>query len=326
MNICLIVLNWNGWQHSVRCLDSLRPVLNDTQVRLIVCDNGSTDDSWQHLRAWLEKHFTEETLTICEHAAEHQEKAPETAFQAHAALLQTGHNRGFAGGMNVGLRYMLRYFQCEFVWLLNNDLEIATDALQALHQCSQQSTHWGMLGSTILDAQDRHTVQCAGGCRYYPLLTVFRNIGQGLTLEQAQNLPETRLDYAQGAALCLKTEAIQKIGLLNEEYFLFYEELDYAQRLRQAGYEIAWCRHARVYHQGSATIGAHSHNKAKLQQANYYENLSTLKYSRNFHAHWLWLILPVRFSLKLLALLLRRQFFLVPTLFKAYQDFFHKKS
>ncbi len=322
MNIGLIVLNWNGWQHSVRCLDSLRPVLDERQTRLIICDNGSTDDSWQHLCDWLYRQFSAEDLHIDAPIDNAQEKKLPNSTQARAVLLQTGENRGFAGGMNVGLRYALHFFECDYVWLLNNDVEIAADALQALRNCSQAQPDWGMIGSTILDAQDRHIVQCAGGCRYYPLLTLLRNIGQGLSVEQARKLPATRLDYAQGAALYLKVAAVQEIGLLNEEYFLFYEELDYAQRLRQAGYPIGWCRQAYVYHQGSASVGAYSQDKIKLQRANYYENLSTLKYSRNFHAAWLWLILPLRFILKSLALLLRRQFFLFPPLLKAYRDFF----
>lgn len=324
MNTCLIVLNWNGWQHSLRCLESLRPVLDDAHMHLIICDNGSSDASWQQLRDWLQRHFAAPHLKIYEQVAEPQVSLSDKHTDARVVLLQTGYNRGFAGGMNVGLRYMLQHFDCDDVWLLNNDVEIVPNAVQALQQCSQQQPTWGMIGSSILDAQNRQILQCAGGCRYYPLLTVFRNQAQGLRLDEALKLPTMRLDYAQGAALWLKVEAVRKIGLLNEEYFLFYEELDYAQRLRQAGYAIGWCRQARVYHQGSATIGAHSQNKAKLQQANYYENLSTLKYSRNFHAPWLWLILPLRFILKALALLLRRQFFLFPSLLQAYRDFLRK--
>ncbi len=325
MNVCIILLNWNGWQHSLHCLDSLRPLLHDTHIRLILCDNGSNDDSWRHLRNWMQQAFAPDELAIWEKAAAQTDKPPVNSAQARGTLLQTGGNLGFAGGMNAGLRHLLRYFACDYVWLLNNDLDIAADALQALLACSQAQPHWGMIGSTLLDAHDRRTVQCAGGCHYYPLLTLFRNLGQGLTFEQALELPDQRLDYAQGAALWLKTEALHKIGLLNEEYFLFYEELDYAQRLRRAGYAIGWCRHSRVYHLGSASIGARSQDKAKLRRATYYENLSTLKYSRNFHPRWLWLIMPLRFVLKSLALLLRRQFFLFPALLQAYLDFSHRR-
>ncbi len=316
MNICIIVLNWNGWRHTLSCLDSLHTLLNTPSIRLIVCDNGSDDDSWRHLSVWLEQHLDAEQYAIYAHSP------PETLIPTTVTLLQTGKNLGFAGGMNVGLRHALGYFDCDYVWLLNNDLEVDAQALLALQACSQAQPQWGMIGSTIMETDNRQTVQCAGGCRYYPWLTVFRNRGQGLTLPQALALPECRLDYAQGAALWLKVEAIKNVGVLNEEYFLFYEELDYAQRLRRAGYEIGWCRHSRVYHQGSATIGAHSQDRPRLQQAHYYENLSTLKYSRNYYPYRLWLILPLRLGLKMLALLLRRQFFLLPLLFKAYKDFF----
>jgi hypothetical protein len=92
--------------------------------------------------------------------------------------------------------------------------------------------------------------------------------------------------------------------------------------LKQAGLQIAWCKASWVYHQGSTTVGnVKVGNKSKLQRANYYENLSTLKYSANFYPHNLWLIAIMRFGLKAVAVCAHGDFFLLKPLWQAYRDF-----
>jgi len=316
VRVACVVLNWRGWRDTVRCLDSLWPAVQSGAAALVVCDNGSGDESWAQLQAWAQQHWAAAELSLL--------TQPDLAATATPfTLMQTGANLGFAGGMNVGLRHALRVLQPDYLWLLNNDVEVAPDALSALLACADADPRLALLGSTVLDAQQRDRVQCAGGCRYYPLLTVFRPVWAGHTLSAVLAQPHPpRLDYVYGAALFLRASAVRQVGELNEEYFLFYEELDYCQRLKQADYQIAWCREALVYHQGSASIGRPGQAaRERIVFANYYENLSTLKYSRRFYPRRFWLIFMLRFSLKSLALLLTGRFYLFAPLWAAYRDF-----
>lgn len=294
--VAIVVLNWNGWLETQLCITSLLPILNEN-VQLIICDNCSSDDSWEHLQTF--KNYP------C------------------ITLIQTGANKGFAGGMNIGIKHALEHLKPDFIWLLNNDVQIYPDALEKLLNYADQNKKVGMWGSTLLENDGK--IQCAGGCIYYPYLTIFRPILAGKTLEEIKDIdpPKIKLDYIAGAALFIKTEVIEKIGFLNEEYFLFYEELDYSQRLKKIGFDLAWCRESIVIHKGSASIGhIREQNKEKIKNANYYENLSTLKYSRNFYPKMFWMILINRFVLKALALIITGRWYLFAPLFKAYRDYF----
>jgi GT2 family glycosyltransferase len=294
--VAIIVLNWNGWEETKSCIESLLPILNNN-THLIICDNASTDDSWHYLQ-----HFeTNQFIT----------------------LIQTGSNKGFAGGMNVGIKYALENLHPDFVWLLNNDVQIYANALKELLVCSDSKKNIGMWGSTLLENNEK--TQCAGGCRYYSFLTIFKPILSGKNLEEIKkiNQHKIKLDYIAGAALFIRREVIEKVGFLNEEYFLFYEELDYTQRLKKAGFGIAWCKESIVIHKGSASVGnVKDRDKNKIKKANYYENLSTLKYSRNFYPKTFWIIFINRFVLKSLALIITGRWYLFAPLFKAYEDYF----
>jgi len=315
--ISIIVLNWQNWQDTLACLDSLRQLESSASFSIIVCDNDSQDDSVAQISHWAQQHFPQ-NHTIAD-ATSQDGSYPHAKF----TLIQTGENLGFAGGNNVGIRYALTDPTCEYLWILNNDTTVAQNALETLYTCAQQRPHIALFGSTIVDFYHPTIVQCAGGCRYFPWLTVFKNVCGGKSLhfvnQQSENI---KLDYIYGASMFMRVAAVQQIGLLNEEYFLFYEELDYTRRLEQQGQHIGWCKSSLVYHKCSATIGQPRQNdKTKQQRANYYENLSTLKYTKNFHPYLLIWVLPFRFFVKSLLFVMRRQFFLFPSLIAAYRDF-----
>ena len=318
-SIAIIVLNWQGWRHTQRCLESLLQL--DLPYRLIVCDNDSQDDSIEQIQAWAAQH----DLDRHDLQAGEIEEASNRQF----TLIATGGNLGFAGGNNVGIRYALRDPALRYIWLLNNDTMVEPQALLALYQYAEAHPRQALIGSTLLELDDfdqrsEQVVQCAGGCRYWPLLTRFQANGAGIELNALYRTKLPRLDYVAGAAMFLRIEAINKTGLLEENYFLFYEELDYTQRLKQQGYDIGWCAESLVYHQGSGTVGTKSRDQ--LKRANYYENLSTLKYSYRFHRQWFVLIWLNRLVLKAIFLTIRRQWFLFPALSKAYWDFYRPKK
>ena len=313
--VCISVLNWNGWHETRKCLDSLVPLLRVTPAQVVVCDNASDDDSWACLQSSAQQHFPDDFLVY-----DQQQDTLPPPPEAPLILLRTPRNGGFSAGHNAVLRYRLEFPGARYFWLLNNDLELAPDALQALLACAGAQPDTGMFGSSVFDAARPEILQCAGGCRYYPWLTLFRPVGGGATLDRVE--PGARLDYVYGAAMFIRRECFAQVGLLNEDYFLFYEELDFTQRIRHAGYKIAWCRDSRVWHQGSATVGKPEEgNRDKLIRANYYENLSTLKYTARFHPFQFLLAAPLRLGLKALAVSLRGQFFLLGPLWRAYRDF-----
>ncbi len=329
-SVGIILLNWQNWPDTVACLESLRSLVYPGPIGLIVCDNASQDDSEAQILQWARQHYTSSEIGLFE--VKPGLPFPEVqsaALSPPFVFIQTGANLGFAGGNNVGIRYALACQQFDYLWLLNNDTITDPCALLNLCNCAAQFPDMALFGSTLIEYYQRDTVQCAGGCRYFPKLTIFRQVYQGLTVAEVmqQNEKDITLDYVSGAAMFLRTVAVQKVGLLNEEYFLFYEELDYTQRLKRHGYQIGWCKDSLVYHKGSATVGSKREgNRDKLTRANYYENLSTLKYTANFYPGLLPWVMVIRFVLKALAVMSRGEFYLVRPLVRAYRDFIRTRK
>lgn len=291
----VVVLNWNGWRDTLRCLDSLAPLARAGRVDVVVCDNGSSDDSWARLSAWN---------------------------PGKVEVIQTGANLGFAGGMNVGIRHLLARGAREFLWLLNNDTEVSESALDALLACADQRPEVGVWGSTVADPEPPHRVQTAGGFRYTPWLTRLTPHFAGRPAAEVMKLPAdaVRLDYVYGAAMLIRRQAFEQIGLLTEDYFLFYEELDFCRRLRTTNFQLGWCPASLVSHQGSATIHGDGARENR-QRASYYENLNSLKFTARFHPRLLPVAWTARLVAKSLLLLARGQWDLFPPLFRAYRDF-----
>ncbi len=314
MHITVIVLNWNHWQETLHCLQSLTSLnIKQHQLSIIVCDNASSNDSFKQIQQWALNQFSQ--LTVLENANVSIKKL--TAF----TLIQTGQNLGFAGGNNIGIRYALQDETVECVWILNNDTEVTTTTLIELIHCATQAPEIALWGSTLVDFEHRDRVQCAGGSRYFPLTTIVRPVFAGQPLATILNLSsQPLLDYVAGASLFLRVSAIQKIGVLTEDYFLYYEELDYTLRLKAHGLNIAWCPRSIIYHQGGASILGQ--DVQKLCKATYYENLSTLKFTARFYPRFLWFAALFRFCAKVLLFCIRRHFFLLRPLLKAYLDFF----
>lgn len=318
-HVSIIILNWQHWKDTLNCLNSVKKLTYPGTISIIVCDNASQNDSFVQILNWAQQFYSPSDIGVFK-------QPPSTSMPLPFVLIQTGANLGFAGGYNVGIHYALATQKYDYLWLLNNDTQVDAQALTALCDYAISHPHVALIGSTLLEFYEKDIVQCAGGCRYFPLLTIFRQIGRGQPLTTVMRWKEDLpLDYIAGASMFLKVSAVQQVGLLNEEYFLFYEELDYTQRLKHDDYQIGWCKQSFVYHKGSASIGSvHEGNRDKLRRANYYENLSTLKYTKNFYPQWLILVMGLRFVLKSLALISRGDFYLFAPLWQAYRDFIYQ--
>ena len=313
--VTIIVVNWNGWKDTLECFESLLPIIERREATIICCDNGSTDDSVRHILHWANKHFRQGFDSG-------QDRTCAASCPAFT-LLGTDRNLGYAGGNNVGIRRALELASCEFVWLLNNDTIVTDRAVSTLLLAARNTPNVAAFGSTTVDYFNPSRVQCAGGCRYHPMLTVTRQALRGWDLEEAlARRRDIKLDYIAGSAMFLRTAAMRNIGLLNETFFLYYEEADYARRLKEHGYRISWCKESIVFHKGGQSTRSRSQlNPEGSWLSEYHENLSTLKYTANHHQKLFPLAATFRFAAKLLLAAFRRPRAVAPLL-RAYRDFF----
>src|SRR6266513_534740 len=295
--VYVLILNWNNWPDTLECLESVfRTSYPDFQV--ILCDNGSTDGSLDHVKAWAEGRLDAQVgpgfprhglagpalhkpIRYLQRDKQMAEKGGGAGDGEYPLILiQTGGNRGFGAGNNVGLRYALARGDAQFVWLLNNDTVVAPDALTELVATLVGTPDAGQCGSTILFYDRPDIVQICGGCEYNPLWGTIRALGAG---RFASDLPDTefveqRMAYVAGASLLVRTAFVQRIGLLCEDYFLYFEEIDWATR-GKAHYGLAYARRSVIYHKEGRRSGSSSHPLSRTASADLFLIRSRILYS-----------------------------------------------
>lgn len=227
-HIFIVILNWNGIEDTLFCLNSLS-ALRYSSLDVLVVDNGSTDDSLERLRV---------------HNAKYRLK-----------LLETRRNLGYAGGNNVGTRYALQH-GADFVLLLNNDTAVASDFLDRLVEAAWEHPDAGVFSPRIMYLDEPKRVWF-DGARWIPSSGRLEWPGQG-ELEDALKVGDHATDYACGAALFFRAELARQIGLLDEAFFLVWEEVDWCFRAREAGWRVLMVPSAKVWHKIGVSFGSES--------------------------------------------------------------------
>jgi GT2 family glycosyltransferase len=221
--IAIIVLNWNGKDDTLECLDSLTK-LRYSDFEVIVVDNGSHDNSVAAIRECFPR----------------------------VVVLETGANLGYAEGNNVGIRAAMDR-GAEFVLLLNNDTIVDPDLLSQLASAAETRSDAGVFGAKIYFYSPRDRVWYAGA-RWNHKLLCFDIVEDESTYGDALSTnPDT--DYACGCALFVRREVLEKVGLLDARFFLTYEETDFCYRARAHGFSVAYVPRAVVWHKISASFG-----------------------------------------------------------------------
>jgi len=218
--IACVIVNWNGWQDTVKCLDSLQECPYP-RLTAIVVDNGSTNDSMARIRA----------------------------AHPQVTLLEAGKNLGFAGGNNIGIRHALAR-GAEYLWLLNNDTEPDPGALAALVAKAGTDPRIGAVGSVCYYADSPGTVQAWAGGRM--------NLWIGYGSNATEPHPDAWFQFLYGASLLIAADALLDAGLLDEGFFHYWEEAELCVRLRKRGWRLAAAPESRILHKVAGSTGRKS--------------------------------------------------------------------
>lgn len=216
IKLAVILLNWNNWADTLDCLRQLRALdLADAALDLLVVDNGSS----QPMPAGL-------------------------ADQTDVTLHQMGFNAGFAAGNNAGIRLALER-GAQMVLLVNTDTVLPPGFLQPLVDCLQTHPQAGIVCPKMLLADDPHTIWFAGGKFREPRL-----LGEmvGMHERDAGQYDTARpMDFAIGTCMLVRRAVFESIGLLDDLFFFYHEDVDFSLRARAAGFEI-WYEPASTMH------------------------------------------------------------------------------
>jgi GT2 family glycosyltransferase len=229
--ILILILNWNGKKDTLECLASLANASQKPSFSILVIDNGSSDDSVTAIRS---------------------------AFP-DVPIMETKDNLGFAGGNNVGIRWALEK-SFEWILLLNNDTIAAPDLLAHLINAAKKKPQAKIFGAKIYRYQDRQRIDHLGGF-WDPQTAEFISIASG-KIDDGSFEEMQKVEYVCGCALFMHRSVPETIGLLEEKFFLLWEESDYCARALRAGFEIWTAPQAKIWHKVSASFTggkAHMH-------------------------------------------------------------------
>ncbi len=201
-----------------------------------------------------------------------------------ATFIQNKSNLGYAAGVNVGLRYAQGQ-DADYVLLLNNDTLIEQDMLTRLVECAQQYGA-AAVAPVICYEESPEIIWSAGAYRQ----TLTQDIRGNKRGEQYQNAEPYLVDYATACGLLIQGKALRDVGLFDEQFFMYYEDLDWCWRLMAQNGQILVVPQARMWHKVAATIGG-----SDSAQERYYMALSSVLFFRKYTDSWHWLIVvPTR--------------------------------
>lgn len=218
--ISIITVNFNGFSITCELIDSLQKVGFEGQI--IVVDNGSE---------------TDEAMLLHQH-------------YPYITTIRSEQNLGFAGGNNLGIEKAIY----PYLFFINNDTTVTFDCWSPLVERMKSDTKIGMVCPKIYYEYAPDTLQFAGYTPLHPITQRNHMIGyQQKDVGQFENaLP---IPYAMGAAMLTSKIVVEKAGMMPECYFLYYEELDWSERIKDAGYEVWFEPKSSIYHKESMATG-----------------------------------------------------------------------
>lgn len=235
-------------------LDAALSFLGDGGAKAVIVDNASEDGSAELIAdviAGRQDHTPTPPPDPIEGRAVRFADLS-TLASGRLVLIRAKANRGFAAGSNIGLRALSASPGLDRLLLLNPDALLAEGTLAAFAARLNEDAA-GLCGASVVAFEAPHAAQAFGGAEFDPVLLTGRNIGEGSLLAERpdRRSVESRLDYPLGAAIALRKDYLARAGYLDERYFLYYEEIDWA-RAGGAAHPPVWAPDAVVYHRYGA--------------------------------------------------------------------------
>jgi GT2 family glycosyltransferase len=263
--------------------------------RIVVCDNFSEDDSLTRIKTWAEGNFVikEELIPPLNSLIHPPVKKPipyveysiEEALQGGQdkdntvplILIQNGSNKGFSAGNNVGIQYALKK-GADYIWVLNNDTVVDRNTLGDLVTLMDSDQRIGISGTTLYFLSEPGKIQTIGGGKIKSVIGLDRF-----------STSSTNIDYISGTSLFVRRELFEQVGLLDEGFFFYWEDVDFSHRAKKLDWKLAVATNASVYHKFSSTVGKQS------LQSDLYKVFSLTRYFKKHHRRgWM---LPVFFNI-----------------------------
>jgi GT2 family glycosyltransferase len=226
-SVSFVVVNWNQCELTLDCLASLSRQHYEN-FNVILVDNGSMDGSVAAIREGFP------TVTV----------------------IENGQNLGFTGGNNAGIRAALAQ-RPDYVFLLNNDTAVDPDMLSKLVDVAESDIRIGITAPTMLYFAKRDMIWCGGNRIDWRNGATYR-LRDGTHESALQDTPCEDADFLTACAVCVRRAVFETIGLLEDRYFIYYDDTDLCARASKAGWRLMYVPRAKMWHKVSAAMGIDS--------------------------------------------------------------------
>lgn len=284
----VVIVTFNSADVILDCIESLLAA-RDVELTIVIVDNGSTDDTMPLLRNWAAGLVLEplsadipfdlypalKPITLWNPNT----PLPTGAADHHIVLIETGVNAGFAAGVNRGLAYLAKQSQLDRFWILNPDSVVPPRTPAAFATAATPPSGFSLMGSRLIYLATPDIIQIDGGTINFHT-GVTSNVNLGASHRSTPAADPDKFDFITGASLVASRTFYETAGPLCEDYFLYYEEVDWA--MRRGNLPLAYCAAAIVYHRAGTAIGSATLKRPASPFSIYFKHRSRILFIRKF--------------------------------------------
>lgn len=217
IQVSIVICNWNKKDYVLKCIDSVKKQ-SYASYDLLVVDNASTDGSVEAIKA----------------------------AYPDVLVLQNEFNKGGAGGFNTGLRYSLEQDKYKYIYLLDNDVILDTDALHHLVKSMEEEPLLGVAGSKLYIMDIPNKLQELGAWIEWDKAYIKPNKKDHYEITPVNE--DYEVDYVPACSLLIRTEAVQKAGIMDEQFFIYWDDIEWQHRIGLSGYKVKAVAASKVWH------------------------------------------------------------------------------
>jgi len=271
--VAIVVLNWNSWRDTLVCLNSVLAI-DYPNYDVIAVDNGSADGSVGEIKSWLNNRRTPYSVLLYTQATRGgMDKGRVGLANTGIVIIEVGQNLGYTGGNNVGIRCGLER-GADYILVLNEDTKVSKSFLSKMVATAEKEPTIGLVGCKILDLEEPSKVQYQGGNLNYSLGV----LGQFRNSTEASKGGEEEVNFIPGCALLIKRAVLERVGLLEESYFLYGDDVEFVYRALEGGWRARVNLDAVIWHRQVPGRG-------KRSLGYYYYGTRNILYFTSKHLH-----------------------------------------
>lgn len=244
-SVFIIILNFNGAKDTVECLTSIQNNIY-SNYNIVIVDNKSTDNSREVICHYIEKNYTKYNKFESEFESINSSKEC-----VKVTFIQSGKNQGYGHGNNIGIKYALQN-KADYILVLNNDTIVEADFLTPLVDMCEKDKNIG-IASCKINFYDKPDIIWFNGGKFFPCTAKVKHFN--FNEKDIGQKPTETITFITGCMWLIPRKVLEDVGLINEEYFMYVEDLEFCKRITDKGYSLKVSGNSKIYHKVGSSSG-----------------------------------------------------------------------